>query len=230
MVEKTISVTVIVPAYNEEEGLERVVQRIKKVVDGSYEIIVVDDGSKDKTAEIAKGLGVRFLQHKVNQGKGTALGTGISNAQGKIIVFIDADNTYPPEAIPAMVKAIGEYDIVTATRTVKGGKEMSLLNRIGNKVIIGLMRFFHRIHTRDPLSGLRAAKKEVFDKIKLQSRDFRVETEFTIKSTHAGFRNKDMPIDYEERAGHAKLNPVKDGAKIILLIFSLYLRFLFSKK
>ena len=112
-------ITVVIPAYNEEKGIEEVIDRVKKTLPKA-EIIVVDDGSKDKTYEKAKRTGVKVIHHSFNMGKACALKTGYKHANCEVIANIDADCTYPPEKIPKMVKKLNEFDLVVGSRFKKG--------------------------------------------------------------------------------------------------------------
>ena len=108
--------SIIVPALNEEEGVAEVVKRCLAVCGSGDEVIVVDDGSTDKTSEVAKHAGARVVRHEKNRGKASALRTGFDSAKNEIVVTIDADCTYPPEAIPEMMEKITHADLVVGTR------------------------------------------------------------------------------------------------------------------
>ncbi|MFH1172022.1 MAG: glycosyltransferase family 2 protein, partial [Nanoarchaeota archaeon] len=109
-------ISVVIPAYNEEQAIEEVMNRLKKTMDSTkqkYEIIVVNDGSKDKTAEILENISfVHKLNHPHNKGYGAALKTGIKNAKGDWIMITDADGTYPESAIPDLLPHLEHYDMV----------------------------------------------------------------------------------------------------------------------
>ena len=216
-----IKTSIVVPAYNEGKGIGRVLEEIFNVIDDTYEVIVVDDGSKDDTATIAKKFNVTLLQHEKNRGKGAALKTGFKNAQGEYVVFIDADGTYPVADIPKIVEYLDKgYDVATGSRFMGTIADMSALNKIGNKLISNLLRIFYSSNTSDPLSGLRGIKKKYINEMELVSDGFEIETEFTIKTSRRNLRNIDFPIDYRRRIGKAKLNPLKDGYIIIRTIIN----------
>jgi glycosyltransferase involved in cell wall biosynthesis len=218
-----IKTSIIIPAYNEEEGIERVLKDVFDTIDETYEVIVIDDGSKDGTASIAKKFNVRLIRHEKNIGKGAALKSGFDQAAGEYVVFIDADGTYPVAAIPQIVEYLDNgYCVATGSRFMGTIEGMSLLNKSGNKLITSLLKIFYKSDTTDPLSGLRGIKKKYLDRMDLVSDGFEIETEFTIKSSKMGLRNKDIPIEYKERVGEAKLKPLKDG----YIIFSTLISFM----
>ncbi|MDI6787834.1 MAG: glycosyltransferase family 2 protein [Planctomycetota bacterium] len=216
--EKIIKSSVIVPAYNEESGLPVVVQQLTQALDDSTEIVVVDDGSTDQTASVARQLPCRLISHPQNIGKGKAMQTGIANAKGENIIFIDADGTYPAEEINTIIEKLKEYEAVF---TAREQQNIYLLNLIGNKLISFMIKVFSGFEGHDPLSGLYGVKKSVLEKMSIEANDFSVETEIVVKSSVMGFKITGLPIKYAERIGQSKLKPFKDGWKISKLIFSL---------
>ena len=120
------TVTVIIPAYNEEEGITDVISQLKEL-SRNYEILVVDDGSTDNTYKLATETGVKVIRHPYNKGYGAALKTGIRNAEADIVLFMDADGQHQPRDIKKLIQYIGEYDMVVGARTKK--PKISLLRR-----------------------------------------------------------------------------------------------------
>ncbi|HOP08775.1 MAG TPA: glycosyltransferase family 2 protein, partial [Candidatus Methanofastidiosa archaeon] len=151
-------VSVIIPSYNIERSVSEVVNRCPK----EYEVIVVDDGSKDRTREIAETTRARVIAHERNMGKGQAMITGTENATGDIIVFIDGDLQHIPEDIPRLVSMIsdGGYDMVIGSRRLYDTKGMPLLRKVSNKISTSLVRLSLGIRIRDTQSGFRAIRKE----------------------------------------------------------------------
>ena len=154
-------ISVIIPAYNEEAAIKSQIEAIKRVLlarDIPHEIIVIDDGSTDKTAEIAGQHGVVVLRHHSNRGYGAALKTGILSASYEIIAIIDADGTYPPRFLPEMLDLIEDFDMVVGARTgvnvhIPFIRKLPkwMLNRLANYVtgtkipdINSGLRVFHR--------------------------------------------------------------------------------------
>ena len=125
-------VTIIIPAYNEEEGIADVITQLKEL-GGNYEIIVVDDGSTDNTYKLATDTGVKVIRPPYNKGYGAALKTGIRNAEADVVLFMDADGQHQPSDIEKLLRHIGEYDMVVGARTKKS--KISLLRRPGKKIL-----------------------------------------------------------------------------------------------
>ena len=164
----------VIPAFNEEQGILAILQRVLSLrpqlaaagVEGP-EIIVVDDGSRDRTAELVDGLpGVRMIRHRENRGYGAALKSGMNAAQGDLIAFLDADGTYPPESFPALCQAaLAGADIVVGSRMADQASAMPLSRRIGNRLFAGLVTLLgnHRVH--DSASGMRVIRREALQRI-----------------------------------------------------------------
>ena len=174
---------VVIPAYNEEKRLEKVINAIKNHVD---EIIIVDDGSSDQTYQIANKLGdkIKAIQHKINLGKGAALKTGCEAAlllNSDIIICMDADGQHKPEDLPRFIEKINQNnDIVFGSRTI--GKGMPFAMFVGNKFLTITISLLFKIFIHDSQSGFRAFTKEAYKKIKWESNDYAVETEMIIKT------------------------------------------------
>lgn len=195
---------------DEEKGIAQVIKRIPK----GYEILVIDK-SKDRTPEIAKSLGARVVKQK-DKGKGRAMILGAEKADGDIIVFIDGDNTYPPEKIPSMVSLIrkGDADAVNAVRNFKNMKRSHI---VGNNILSLFASVLYE-RTHDLLTGLRALRKDDFLSLGLKSVGFEIETEIFVRSHKKGLKTSEIPIEYHERLGEAKLNSVKDGWRIMKML------------
>lgn len=214
-------VTIVIPAHDEERGIEKVISGVKNAMEGAkstYEIIVVDDGSTDKTAEIVKKKeDVRLIQHPYNKGYGAALKTGVKNAEGNIVLFIDADAQQSPNDIPRLLKPIGEYDMVVGART-KGSK-ISLLRRPGKFVLGVLANYLSRMKIPDLNSGFRAIKKEIVMKYMYILPDtFSFTTTITLAAIKEGYNIKYIPIETVKGLGTSKIKPFRDGFKFIMLI------------
>jgi glycosyltransferase involved in cell wall biosynthesis len=207
-----MKVSVIVPTMDEENAIEGVIKEIPK----GYEIVVVDN-STDRTAEISKRCGARVIKQK-DRGKGRAMVLGAEKARGDIIVFIDGDGTYPAEKIPDLVEPIiaGRADAVNGVR-IYGGS-MKLANKFGNRFLSLVARLLYG-RTGDLLTGMRAMKRKEFLKLGLKSAGFEVETEIHIRSSKAGLRTVEIPIEYKLRIGDTKLNRMRDGMRILRLLF-----------
>ncbi len=217
-------VTVIIPAFNEATGLPVVLHRLYEVIDRHVEVIVVDDGSKDSTAEVARRFPCRVILHHANQGKGVAIRTGLRFARGERIIVIDADDTYPAEMVPQLATLLDDYDMVIASR-VEDTNHIPWVNRVGNGLFRALIRVLYGFRGKDPLTGLYALHKTRVDQMKLSADGFGVETEIAIKAARMGLRILDVPIAYNRRLGTAKLHAFRDGTVIfrtIIRLVSLY--------
>lgn len=213
--------TVVVPAYNEEHGLEFVLEGIFKVIDDSYEVIVVDDGSTDRTAEVAQRFPCRIEIHETNSGKGEALKTGIKHAQGENIIWIDADGTYPTESIPKLAGVLMDhYDLAYASR-LWGRNRIPTFNRLGNALFRVLIRGLYGFQPYDPCTGLCGVKREHLEAMQLNSQRFAIEPEIAMKAGRMKLRMLDMPIEYQPRIGKQKLSGLKAGFEDIVAILSL---------
>ena len=171
-----MEVSIIIPAYNEEVNIEKAISEVEEVLSKegiAYEIIVVDDGSKDATYNLASGTAAKVLRHEVNRGKGAAVRTGIDASQGKIIVIQDADLTIPASFIPILLKRMVQngYDIANASRLsgeiITGA--MPHYRKLGNSLYAKITSLLTRQHLTDTLSGQKAFKREVFQGWKLET-------------------------------------------------------------
>ncbi|ALM74695.1 Dolichyl-phosphate beta-glucosyltransferase [Thermococcus barophilus] len=174
------------------------------------EIIVVDDGSEDRTSEVARELGAEVIRLEQNQGKGRAMSEGIKKANGDIIVFIDADGQHKPEEIIKLVEPIvnGEADFVIGSRLIKAQGERPLIRKISNFITTSLIRLKLGINVRDTQSGFRAIRREFLPEI--ESKRYEVETEVLIKAVKKGARVKEVPVSmiYGIETGHFRLEDI----------------------
>ena len=189
-------------------------EKLRPFADESTEIIVIDDGSRDATASVARRYPVRLLRHERNSGKGAAIKTGIAAARGAAVIWIDADNTYPTSAVPAMIEALtGDYDLVYTSRSA-GREHIPLLNRLGNALFAWLTHTLYRFGPSDPFTGLCGVRKKHLERMQLEADGFAIEVEVALKAGRMGLRMLDLPISYGERIGRSKLNGPRDGLAI----------------
>jgi len=208
--------TVVIPAYNEEEAIISTIEGVKGVINESYEILVVDDGSHDKTFELAESCNVRVIRHEKNKGKAAALETGVKNANGDIIATIDADCTYETAKIRDLVILIENgADLAIGSRFLGRAEGLKLLNRAGNWLFSSLISLFTGQKVTDAQSGLRAFRRELFFRLAVQAKGLDWETEMTARSVREGYSVVEIPIEYYERVGTSKLHPFKDGYRML---------------
>jgi dolichol-phosphate mannosyltransferase len=212
--------TVVLPAYNEERGLSALLPSLLELSHDRFEVVVVDDGSTDATASLAESFGCRVVRHVANAGKGVAVRTGLTAARGEKVIVMDADDTYPVEAVLEIINRLDDCEMVVGTRTL-GRKNIPLFNRIGNAMLTSAIRLASGSRWTDPLTGLYGLRRSVLERMDLRSTGFSLEAEIAIKSAGLGLRVVDHPIAYRARAGASKLHPVRDGIRIAAVINSL---------
>lgn len=225
----TPDVSVIIPAYCEEETIAEVLNRVIKASwsMGDVEIIVVDDGSTDKTGKVVAGFPfVKYIRHKTNMGKGAALRTGIKNARGKILVIQDADLEYAPEYIPSIVKPIIDnlVDMVYGSRFNSRPEGMSISHYIGNSILSMVAGFLYQVTITDVMTGQKAFRRGLLEDAELKENGFAVEIEITTIGLNGSEQTKygEVPIPYSyRRHGVSKIGYV-DGFKSLIKLFATY--------
>lgn len=214
-------ISIVIPAFNEEGAISSGIHEIREVMDRSsyeYEIIVVDDGSADKTADLARGEGVKLIELPENQGYGAALKAGIRRSTYEIIVITDADGTYPAKFIPDLVGQLGMYDMVVGART--GSNVAAPLVRMPAKwVLRKLASYLAGRNIPDLNSGLRVMRKSLIRRfIHLLPSGFSFTTTITLAALCSGSLVKYSPIDYHERIGKSKIRPTHAFDFTLLII------------
>lgn len=216
------TLSVVIPAYNEEDGIAAIVERVlaiqpalKEVGVDDLECIVVDDGSKDRTAAIVQGFGdqVRLIRQQ-NRGYGGALKTGFSQARGELIGFLDADSTYPPEYFPAMCREVlAGADIVIGSRMAGAHSEMPLVRRIGNTIFATMLSLVAGVRISDSASGQRVLRRSILPVIYPLPNTLDFTPAMSTRALHEGLRMVEIPIPYKERSGRSKLHVIRDGLR-----------------
>ncbi len=213
---------VIIPAYNEEKNIGEVIRKCKKHID---QIIVVDDGSRDNTLQIAKAMNVITLVNEKNKGKTETLRRGFCKGLeegGEIFLLIDGDGQHNPDEIPLFLEKIQEgFDLVIGARKFDN-KIMPKIRILANSISSYLVSLICGIRIEDSQSGYRAVRREVLEKINLTSNRFQVDTEMIIKAAKYGFHICSVPIEtiYHSEA-KSKINQIVDPIKFVLLLFEL---------
>ena len=213
--------SVVLPAFNEEQALPTVVGNIRRWARDA-EIIVVDDGSQDATAQIAHDLDCVLVRHDHNRGKGTAIRSGLARSHGDKIIVMDADATYPASAIPSMVELLEDHDFVRADRQIDDSNT-PYVNRVGNRALGATLRTLHGLGPGDHLSGLYGFRAGALEDLATEATGFDIEVEIGIKVKERGLSVAVLPIEYLPRIGDKKLSPLNDGARILGRILRLML-------
>jgi hypothetical protein len=214
------ALSVVIPAYNEEDGIAEIANRVlavkselAKVGVNEFELLVVNDGSRDKTAEIARGInGVRLISHPKNRGYGAALKTGFNAAKGELIGFLDADGTYPPEYFPKLCTvAMNGADLVIGSRMAGAESKMPVTRRIGNIFFATLLSLISHQRVTDSASGMRVFKRDILQRMYPLPDGLNLTPVMSTRAIHEGIRVAEVAIPYSERLGRSKLSVVRDG-------------------
>lgn len=204
-------ITVIIPCLNEEEGIEQVLKRLPDFVD---ETIVVDNGSTDRTSEVARGFGAKVIREDV-RGYGRSYKTGFACATGDVIITLDGDHSYPPDAISYLLEAYLHLDVDflnTSRFPVRDRKAMSFLNHIGNLILSMAMSILYFRWVRDSQSGMWVFRREILKGMKLTSDGMAFSEEIKIEALKSNrVRFAEISIQYSSRLGEVKLNLWRDG-------------------
>lgn len=230
-----IGLSIIIPVYNEQKGIESTIYGIKKVIEGIHfnmEIIFVNDGSSDNTTKLLKDgvknqKKIRVIAHDQNQGYGAALKTGIRNSKYEYIAITDADETYPNDRIPEFYETIlkKELDMIVGARVTKNVK-IPIIRKPAKWILNKLANYLAEYDIPDLNSGLRIMKKETLLKfINILPQGFSFTTTITLAMLTNGYRVRYEPINYFHRAGSSKIRPIYDTLNFIQLIIRTVLLF-----
>ncbi len=217
--------SVVIPALNEENGIANIMERVL-AVKGSLaevgvaelELIVVDDGSRDRTAEIVTSYPeVVLVQHPVNRGYGAAIKSGFRRAKGNLLAFLDADGTYPPEYFPQLCQPIlnAEADLVIGSRMAGARSDMPLVRRIGNTIFANLVSIISNRHVTDSASGQRVLRSNVLTQLYPLPDGLNFTPVMSTRAMHEHINVVEVPIPYSERVGRSKLSVVRDGLRFL---------------
>lgn len=220
--------SIVIPAYNEERGIGRIIERVLSIrpnlakagVD-DMELIVVDDGSHDETATIAGSYpDVHLVRHAVNQGYGAALKTGFSRAKGDLLGFLDADGTYPPEYFPHLCQAAltNKADLVIGSRMSGTESDMPMVRRLGNIIFANLVSLLGNHHVSDSASGMRVIRRTALSSLYPLPDGLNFTPVMSTRALHENIIWQEVPIPYEERDGQSKLSVVHDGTRFLYTI------------
>lgn len=231
----THTLSVVIPALNEEGGIADIVQRVRSVESAlkrvgieRLEILVVDDGSRDRTAEIAGSFpDVHVERHPRNRGYGAAIKTGFAQAEGDLVAFLDADGTYPPESFADLCQILLEEDadVVVGSRRSGGASEMPLVRQVGNFVWSNLVSLIGNQKVADPASGMRVVRRSSLDRLYPLPDGLNFTPVMSTRAVHEGLKVIEIPISYKERVGRSKLSIVRDGSRFLATILSTALEY-----
>jgi glycosyltransferase involved in cell wall biosynthesis len=205
------TITVIIPCLNEEQGIEQVLRRMPEFVD---QVIVVDNGSTDRTSDVAQSFGANVIREDV-RGYGRSYKKGFSVATGDLIVTLDGDHSYPPDAISYLLEALQhlEVDFLNASRfPVRDRHAMSFKHKFGNFVLSLAMSVLYFRWVRDSQSGMWVFRRSILDGMTLESDGMAFSEEIKIEALKSPqIRFAEISIQYSSRLGEIKLNPWRDG-------------------
>ncbi|CAN5591852.1 dolichyl-phosphate hexose transferase [soil metagenome] len=205
--QNNIALSVVMITLNEQASISSVVQKIREVIEPG-EILIIDS-SNDNTAEIATTLGCRVIRQHPAQGYGPALALALREAVGDIIVTMDCDNTYPPQAIIELVNLIEEgYEIVSASRLFSRPKAMPVFNYIANVIFASLAGIICGVKTTDVHTGMRAYRKSLIQTFDMDANGMALPVELLVGPVSQGYKYKEIGIEYFERTGQSKLQPL----------------------
>ncbi len=223
--------SVVIPAWNEEEAIVPVVERVLSVAGAlrqrvgitELEVLVVDDGSTDGTARAVRqlaarcgqpGARVRLLQHGANRGYGAALQTGFKAATGSLLAFLDADCTYPPEQLPELCSALTPGTaLVLGDRLHSPASRMPAVRRLGNRFFTALVSLLTHTPALDCCSGMRVMPASTWRSLGRLPDGLDFTPAMTVRAVVTGLKVAQVPIPYHERLGRSKLKVLRDGVR-----------------
>lgn len=219
-------VTVIIPAYNEESAIGCTLEELWETVKShNWDIIVINDGSTDRTAEIVKAFTfVKLIEHPYNKGYGASLKTGIQNAETELVAFYDADGQHKPEDLQSMLNNMAQYDMLVGMRTKNSYSAWT--RRPGKWVLAKVANYLSGRKIPDLNSGLRIVKKELIENmLHLFPQGFSFSTTSTLAFFNMGYNVGYHPITARKRIGQSTVKQLKHGSETLMLILRLIVLF-----
>ncbi len=224
-------VSIIIPAKDEEESLSILLKDLNAVLADlrgyGFEVIVVDDRSRDETARVAREAGAWVLRNDgARSGKGIALRQGLAAARGDYLVMMDADYSHRPEDLPQFLLALnGGAGLVVGSRIYGGSDEYTRVRALGNILLTAAFGLFHGRYLSDALNGYKAFRREVFTDFTYTSADFEIEIELLVNCLRKGYRIVEVRSHERMRAhGQAKSRVIRHGTKFLARIVREWLR------
>ena len=221
--ENPVDVSVVIPAYNEEAAIGATLDELLATLSSSnrrYEVIVVDDGSADRTSDVAGERDVRVVRHRRNRGYGASLKTGTLEARGDVVLFYDADNQFDSADVERMVDSLADADAALGARQT--GSHAPVSRRGGKKLLGWLANYLSRTRIPDLNCGLRAIHRDLLvDYLHLLPDGFSASTTTTLVLLREGYDVNFVPILVKKRIGTSTVRPIKDGLDTALLVVRL---------
>jgi len=212
------TVSVVIPAYNEEDAIGALVAAVRKA--GSWgEVLVVDDASRDRTAERAEAAGARVVRHPYNKGNGAAVKTGVREARGDVVVLMDGDGQHDPADMPRVVEPVGVYDLVIGARAAA---DQAPVRALGNAVFNGLASWLTGRPIADLTSGFRAARRDrMLEVLPLLPNGFSYPTTSCLAFLKAGHSVAFVSVKARAGTGRSKIRVARDGVRFLLIILKI---------
>lgn len=213
--------SVLIPCYNEADSIQQTVEQLRRVLDATgvvYEVIVIDDGSKDETAALAEAAGVRVIRHPKNGGYGRALKSGMYNAAYEWCAIVDADGSYPIDRFPDLLQFVPAFDMVVAARTGLNywGSPYKRISRI---MLLKLVSFVTGVNVPDANSGMRVFRKDVaLAHVRRISSGFSFTTTLTLALLMEEHFVHYVSVDYYKRVGKSKVRLGIDSLRTFQII------------
>jgi glycosyltransferase involved in cell wall biosynthesis len=209
----------VVPAFNEEHAIGALVASLRAAA-AWHEVLVIDDGSTDATAERAQAAGATIVRHPYNKGNGAAIKSGVRRATGDHILIIDGDGQHQPADAARLVGWLGEYDLVVGARSARTQANQARL--VGNRALNWLASRLTGRDVPDLTSGFRAARRQCLREfLHLLPNGFSTPTTTTLAFLKAGYNVRFEPVDAAPRAGASKIRLLRDGAKFFVIVLKI---------
>jgi dolichol-phosphate mannosyltransferase len=218
-----VTLSVLVPAYNEERSIAQILEKVL-AEPTPKEIVVVDDGSKDRTSQIVETFadrGVRLIRHERNSGKGAAIHTALLHAHGRFVIIQDADLEYEPNDFSAIMAPLlsGEVDVVYGSRNMTRNPRVSKLFYWGGRAVTFVANLLFGSHLTDEATCYKAMRRDLLETLHLRSRGFGFCAEVTGKLLRRGVRIREVPITYAPRGWQeGKKIKMSDGAAAVMIL------------
>lgn len=214
-----MKLSVVIPVYNEAQIVGSFIEAVHKKIPDA-EIIVVNDGSDDNTADVAARSGAKVISHPYNIGNGAAVKTGIRNAVGDKILLMDGDGQHNPDDIPALLEASNNYDMAVGARSPES--HANLLRRFANFIYNILATYITGIRVKDLTSGFRVINRMTATKyLYLLPNTFSYPTTITLAYLRSGRSVNYVPINAAKRTGKSKIKPLKDGSRFLIIMIKI---------